>query len=746
MSRIRTIVRRTFLIGSAAIVGGVAFGAYKYQQDAPNPLKPGKGEAALNPFVFIDQQGVTLIAPRAEMGQGVYTTWAALIAEELDVELEDIQVLHGPPAKAYYNSAMMGEALPGKGYDTSGFMHSLGQILGVAGKFIDMQVTGGSTSMRDGFERMREAGASARETLKQAAAERLGVDRASLGTKGGKVIAPDGTALAYSELAEAAALIEPPNVTLRDPSQWRLLGRTQPRVDMTGKVTGTARYAIDTRVDGMRFASLRINPKLGGQMKSFDASVAEKMPGVDRVIDLGTGVAVVASDTWLAIQAVEAVEIDWGNAPYPPNTNAIFARIDEAFDAKPNSAMRDEGDADTAPKGATQIEANYKAPFLAHSTMEPMNATAFFTGDTLEVWTGNQSPTFTQAACAKAAGLEKEAVRLHTPVMGGGFGRRVEMDYSIYATQVAVAMKGIPVQLTWTREEDMRHDFYRSGALARFRGAVKDGKAVMLDGQIAAPSTSQQAMFRWLGQSPGGPDKAHVDGAFNQPYAIPNYRIRGYLADLDVPIGFWRSVAASFNGFFHDTFLDEMAIAAGRDPLEFRLELMRGEHAASAGTLEAVREMSGWTGQTPDGVGRGVGYTYSFGTPVAQVIEVVQEPGGIRINKAWIACDVGLALDPGTIEAQMIGGMIYGLSAACFGEITFEEGEVEQFNFPDYDALRIHNTPVTEVRVLEANKYMGGVGEPGTPPAMPALGNALFDLTGKRARELPLSKSFDLLM
>ena len=746
MSRIGTIARRTFLIGSAAIVGGVAFGTYQYRKPAPNPLIAGKGEAALNPFVFIDQQGITLIAPRAEMGQGVRTTWAALIAEELDVELDAVTVLHGPPAKAYYNSALLGEVLPNKGYDISAFQHGLAEVIGVAGKFIDIQVTGGSTSMRDGFTRMREAGATARETLKQAAADRLGVARDTLSTKAGQVIARDGQTIPYADLAEAAALIDPPSVTLRDPAKWRLLGQNQPRVDMAGKVTGTAQYGIDTRVEGMKFATLRINPKLGADMISFDATEAEKMPGVEKVIDLGNGIAVVASNTWLAIQAAEAVDILWQKAPYPPETDGIFARIEQAFDDDPNSTMREEGNAETVPEGATMVKATYRVPFLAHATMEPMNATALYTGDALELWSGNQAPSFTQKTCAEAAGLEQAAVTLHTPYLGGGYGRRGELDFSVYATKVALAMQGVPVQVTWSREEDMRHDFYRPGALARFRGAVKDGKAVMLDGQIAAPSTSQQAMFRWLGMSPGGPDKSHVDGAFNQPYAIPNYRIRGYLADLDVPIGFWRSVAASFNGFFHDTFLDEMAIAAARDPLEFRLELMRDEHAPSAGTLEAVREMSGWTGQTPDGVGRGVGFTYSFGTSVAQVIEVVQEPGGIRIAKAWIACDVGLALDPGTIEAQMIGGMIYGLSAASFGEISFADGEVEQFNFPDYDALRMHNTPVTEVRVLEANKYMGGVGEPGTPPAMPALGNALFDLTGKRARELPLSKSFDLLM
>ena len=746
MSRITTIARRTFLIGSAAIVGGVAFGTYKYHQDAPNPLKAGKGEAALNPFVFIDQSGITLIAPRAEMGQGVRTTWAALIAEELDVELADVQVLHGPPAKAYYNSALMGEALPNKGYDISAFQHAMSQIMGTAGKFVDMQVTGGSTSMRDGFDRMREAGATARETLKAAAAERLGLDRNDLTTKAGQVIAPDGTTLSYSDLAEAAAAIDPPAVTLRDASDWRLIGKTQPRVDMVGKVTGTAEFGIDTRLEGLKFASLRINPKLGGGMTSFDASEAEQMPGVEKVVDLGTGVAVVASNTWLAFQAVEAVDIIWQDAPYPPETDGIFARIDAAFATSANTTMRDDGDTSDLPDGATIIDARYHVPFLAHATMEPMNATALFTGDSLELWSGNQAPTFTQKACAKLAGLDPDAVVVHTPYMGGGFGRRAELDFSSYATQVAMAMPGTPVQTTWSREEDMRHDFYRPGARARFRGAVKDGKAVMLDGQIAGQSCSQQITGRWLGVPAFGPDKVHVDGAFNQPFAIPNYRIRGYLADLEVPVGFWRSVGASFNGFFHDTFLDEMAHAAGRDPLEFRLELMRDEHAPSAGTLEAVREMSGWSGQTAEGVGRGVGFTYSFGTSVAQVIEVVDTEDGIRINKAWIACDQGRALDPGNIEAQMIGGMIYGLSAACFGEITFSDGEVEQFNFPDYDALRMHTTPVTRVRVLETNKHLGGVGEPGTPPSMPALGNALFDLTGKRARELPFSKTFDLLI
>ena len=744
MSRIGKIARRTFLIGSAAIVGGVAFGVYKVRKPAPNPLQAGPGETALNPFVFIDQTGVTLIAPRAEMGQGVRTTWAALIAEELDVELDDIRVLHGPPAKAYYNSALMGEALPLKGYDTSDFMHGVGQAMGDMAKLFNAQVTGGSTSMKDGFERMRQAGASARETLKQAAADRLGVDRDQLKTAKGHVIAPDGSQIPYTELAEAAASITPPDVALRDPSQWRLLGKALPRVDMVGKSTGTAEFGIDVRPEGLKFASLRINPHLGGGMVGFDATKAQAMPGVEKIVDLGTGVAVVASNTWLAMQAADAVDIDWEQAPYPADTDAIFDQIAAGFDDDPNSSLRDDGDVADVPQGATTLNAEYRVPYLAHATMEPMNATAHLTGGALELWCGTQSPTLAQWKCAGAAGLEIDDVTLHTTYLGGGFGRRGEIDFVLYATKVAMAMPGTPVQTTWSREEDMRHDFYRPGAMARFTGAVSDGKAVMLDGQVSAQPVIAQSVDRMLDMPVMGPDKMHVEGAFNQPYAIPNYRIRGHIADLKIPVGYWRSVANSHNGFFHETFVDEMAHAAGRDPLEFRLETMAGEHAPSVGVLQAVRDMSGWTGVTPDGVGRGVAFTYSFGTPVAQVIEVVDEDGTIRIRKAWIACDMGVALDPGTVRAQMIGAMIYGLSAAAHGQITFAQGQVEQGNFPDYDALRMHSTPQTEVQILETSAYIGGAGEPGTPPSMPALGNALFDLTGTRVRELPFNRTFDL--
>ncbi|WP_208354419.1 xanthine dehydrogenase family protein molybdopterin-binding subunit [Pseudaestuariivita rosea] len=746
MGRLRKIARRTFLIGTAAVAGGVAFGVWQARRTLPNPLQPEGDAVTLNPYIIIDQSGTTIIAPRAEMGQGIMTTLAALVAEELDVNFDSINVIHGPAAQAYYNGTIMGLSLPFKDYAVTDFQDNVRNTLGVVGKMMGLQVTGGSTSTVDAYEKMRMAGATARETLKLAAADRLGVAMDQLRTEGEQVIGADGTTISYTDLAAAAVTIEPPqDVTLRPASEWKLLGQSLPRVDMVGKATGTAEFGADVRLPGMKFATLRMNPKRAG-MISYDASAAENMTGVEQIVDLGDGIAVIASNTWLAMQAAEAVEIEWENASYPPTTKALRKSVDQAFDTSANSTMRNDGDVDIAIEGGTEITAEYHVPWLAHSTMEPMNSTALYTNDSLEIWSGTQAPTLARDKCAAAVGLDSDQVTVHTTYLGGGFGRRAEFDFSVLAARVAQAMPGVPIKTTWSREEDMRHDFYRPAASARFRGVVQNGEAVVLDGKIAAPSVTQAAMQRVAGFAPPGPDKGHVEGAFDQPYGIPNFRIAGHLADVDVPIGFWRSVGNSFNGFFFDSFIDELAHAAGRDPLEFRHDLIAREHAPSAALLDEVAEMSGWTGATPDGVGRGVGFTYSFGTPVAQVIEVVDENGLIRIQKAWIACDVGTALDRSIIEAQMISGLIYGLSAAVMGEITFADGEAQQYNYPDYDALRIHTAPQVDVRILENNAHMGGVGEPATPPSMPALANAIFDLTGVRARELPLNKQFDFLL
>ena len=750
MGGVAKIARRTFMVGSVAVAGGVAFGVYKILEAAPNPLDSTAGETSLNAFVVITDEGVTLISPKAEMGQGVHTTWAALIAEELDVDWQDIRVIHGPPAKAYYNSALFGMAMPFTDYRVNEWQQAVRKFAGNGAKLLSLQMTGGSTSMRDGFERMRIAGATAREVLKRAAAERWGVKADTLITHAGAVFAPDGQSLSYAALAKDAAAINPPRVTLRDPSTWTLLGKTLPRLDMEEKVRGTATFGIDVQLQGMKFASVRMNPRRQG-MRRFDPTAALSLHGVERVVDIGEGVAVIAENTWAAMQAVEAVDIDWEAAIYPPTTEGLFAEIEAAFDQEPNTEGRNDGNVEDDIEG-TELTARYSVPFLAHATMEPMNATALYSDGALSVWCGNQSPTAIQSACAEEAGLEPEAVTVTTTLMGGGFGRRGEADVAVLATRIARKQPGVPIKLTWSREEDIRRDVFRPAALARMRGVVNEGKAAAVDVSFAAASVVKQAMarpalapFTREQAALTGSDPEGLSGAHDQPYAIPNYRVRGHIVSTALPIGYWRAVGASFGGFFFDSFIDEMAHAAGADPLAFRIDMAKQEHGPSATVLETVGEMAQWSQPRPANRALGVGFTYSFGCPVAQVVEVEQNPekGVIGLRKVWIAADVGIALDPGNIETQLIGGSLFGLSAAVMGEITFRDGEVEQSNFYDYDVLRMGAAPAFEVKVLENATYLGGVGEIGTPPAAPALGNALFALTGQRLRDLPFNRAFD---
>ncbi|MCB1390144.1 MAG: xanthine dehydrogenase family protein molybdopterin-binding subunit [Rhodobacteraceae bacterium] len=742
MSRLGTLTRRGFLVGAAAVTGGVAFGVWKVRQPIPNPLNPEAG-AAMNAFLVIDQDGITVVSGRADMGQGAQSSLAMLVAEELDVDWQAVRVAHGPASAAYYNSVMLEAALPGADYAQAEWMREVARSLGEVGKLLGTQITGGSMSIRDGFDKMRLAGASAREALKRAASQQLGVPVDRLRTEGGAVIAPDGTILPYADLAEAAARLEPPQVEPRPRSAWRLIGTDVTRRDMAAKVTGTQAYGLDTRVPGMKYATLRMNPRLGGAMGGFDPAPALVVPGVERVIDLGTGIAVVARNTWAAFQGARAASVDWGAAPYPADQAAIMATLEAAFDAGPNSTMRDEGDEE---QPGVELTAEYRLPYLAHAPMEPQNATALWQDGTLTLWSPNQSPLLQQRQVAEALGIGRDRVIVHTTAMGGGFGRRGEWDFSVHAARVARQMPGTPVQLAWSREEDMTHDFYRPAVIARLRGRVDGGRATLFDAQVAGQGVMGQLVPRYFGLPGLGPDRALVEGLFDQPYAIPRTRVRGYTADMDLPIGPWRSVGASHNGFIHESFVDEMAHAAGRDPLEFRLELVRPESAAAAGVLEAVRAMSGWDRPRAPGTALGVAMVWSFGTPVAQVIEVVQEGPAIRIARGWIACDPGIAIDPQNLRAQMEGGMIYGLSAAVHGQITFADGMVEQQNFPDTDGLRMSGAPRIEVRILQDNPHIGGAGEPGTPPAAPALANALFALTGTRARTLPLDQTFRFVL
>ncbi len=740
MSRSGTIARRGFLIGMAAIAGGVAFGWWKYATPYGNPLETGLpyGGATLTPYVLIDASGVTLIAPRAELGQGVQSTLAALVAEEMDLAWDQVRVIHGPASSAYFNGAVAAEGIPFAPTDTGWLAETLRKATEIPLKLIGFQITGGSSSIPDAFDKMRLAGAAARATLVAAAAQRLGIEPSALRTEAGAVIVPDGTGIPYAALAVAAAALKlPAEPVLKPRTDWKLLGQSLPRTDMVAKSTGTETYTIDIRLPGMKFATVRTNPNLGAAMTGYDATEALAMPGVHAVIPVENGIAVVADTTWTAFQAADAVSFTWAPAAYPASTSQMAEALSQALaSGKHDSRNRNDGNVETALTG-DMFQADYSVPHLAHATMEPMTAAALFDKGTLTVWAGTQLPTQVITEGTRLTGLPPEAITVHTPVMGGGFGRRAEMDFVCQAITVAKAMQGTPVLVTWSREEDMTHDTYRPMARARIRATLAKGKVAAFDFDTVAASVIESQVGR-LGYSVPGPDSTIVQGAWDQPYAFPNYRVTGYRAPAMAPVGSWRSVGNSQNGFFQETAIDELAHLAGADPLEFRLTQITD--APSRKVLEAVAEMSGW-GSTPAGRARGVAFVLSFGVPVAQVIEVEQTAKGIRLTNAWAAADVGTALDPRNIEAQVAGAVVYGLSAAIRGEITFAEGRVEQTNFPDYEPLRLYQCPPIAVRILETGPKIRGIGEPGTPPAAPALGNAIFALTGQRLRDLPFGKA-----
>lgn len=741
MSKLATIARRSFLIGSAAVAGGVAFGVYKFRQEAPNPLLDdlAQGATALTPYVRIDDQGVTLITPRAEMGQGIHTTLAALVAEELDVAWDSIRVDHGPPGAAYYNRALVEHNVPFSDLDQSTSAEAMRGAMRVMAKLLPLQITGGSSNVADLFDRMRVAGAAARFALVAAAAQKLGLPAAQLKTENGHVLAPDGRRLTYLELAPAAAKIElPASPPLKAREQWRYLGKSMPRVDMVAKCTGTATFGIDVRLPEMVFATVRMNPAKGAALIKFDAAAAKGMRGVLKVVELPGGIAVIADNTWRAFKAAEAVQCDWAAPGYPASTAAMMdAVVASMADKARDSRLRDDGNVAKALAGATVLEAEYRAPFLAHATMEPMNAVAWLHDGQLEIWAGVQNPTSARDLAAKAAGLATTQVHLHVMLMGGGFGRRLEPDYAVQAAQLAVAMAGKPVKLTWRREEDMAQDFYRPAAVAHLRGSLARKQVDALDVQVASLSVVESNLGR-IGLPALGPDAKIIEGAYDQPYGIANFRATAYRTPAGRPVTYTRSVGNSYNGFFIESFIDELAAQASVDPLKMRLELL--SHEPSSQVLSAVAAMSDWGQPLAAGRGRGVAYHLCRGVPVAQVVEITVTQQGVKIDKVFVAVDVGTVLDPRNLEAQVQSGVIFGLSSALYGEITFSKGAAEQSNFHNYPVLRMHQAPQIVVKVLESGDPIRGVGEIGVPPVAPALANAIFQATGKRIRELPLHR------
>ena len=750
MSTVGTITRRGLVLGSVAMAGGVAFGYYKYKQPLPNPLPEALAQGALhdldpsqttplNPYVLIDARGVTVITPRTELGQGVQSTLAALVAEELDVAWEDIRIEHGPPSATYYTDISASAAAP---YDQSLAANTMRQVMAVGGRFLGLQITGGSASARDAFVKMRVAGAAARHALVQAAARRWGLPADQLSTKDGYVIqAKTQNRLPYSALAADAARIElPEHPKLKPANQWRYVGRSMPRKDMLHKCTGTATFAIDIRLPNMVYATVVSNPKRAG-MVSFDATRAKAMRGVLSVVPMNSGIAIVADNTWRAFQAARAVQCDWQAATYPATSEAMFDQLrSELQTLSADAVHRDIGNADQVLSQASEVlDVEYRAPHLAHAALEPISAVAHFTGEALHIWTGNQIPTLARAIAAKTVGLEPEQVHFHVTLVGGSFGRRTDVDYVVQVATIAKAVTGKPVKLTWTREEDMRLDFYRPAALGRFKGAMSANgtpEAIRMD--IVSASSTRSWGGR-IGLPLPGPDRMLAEGAGDAPYLAPHHKVSAYASELSVPVGPWRSVGASYNGFFHECFLDELAHSKNVDPMSMRLAMAESFPQARA-VLVRLRELSEWDKVLPRGRARGLAMTLSFGSYVGQVVEVRQTGSGIKVEQVYCVADVGIALDPRNIEAQLQSGIAYGLTAAMMGEITFADGQAQQSNFHDYPALRMHQMPQVTVAIMESGGGVQGIGEPGVPPIKAALANAVFALTGQRIREYPLNK------
>ena len=737
-----TLSRRAFLIGSAAVAGGVAFGPAALAQDMTPPLPQGAaaGSATINPWVVIGPDRITVVAPHADVGQGVASVQAALIAEELDIDLDQPDVSFGPIDAAYANTGLAGEFVPYEAYDLS---PEAEQARAQAAKWIasqGMQMTGGSSTVPDSYDKLRLAGAVARETVKAAAAKRTGIAVTELTTEAGQVVLPDGTRIPYTDLAAEAAAIPPvENVTLRDPSGWRLLGKPMQRVDIADKVTGALKFGLDLTLEGMVHAAVRLNPYKGGKINGHDASAALKMPGVTSVVKISNGIAAIASNSWYAMRAAEAVECDWAPGDDPPDQAGHWAVMEASFAPEHlEKVWRDEGDVDAALGGEGVISAEYRAPYVAHQPLEPLSTLILVTDTGAEIWVSHQIPNAVQAMVAAITGHPAEKVIFHNLYSGGSFGHRLEFENIRTAAEVANQMRGTPVKLIFSREEDFLQDYPRQLSMGRMRGMVRDGKIEAAEFLISSTPVMASQMGR-LGMPVEGPDSQTPLGVRPMSYGIPNLRISTYAAKGLSPVSSWRSVGASTGGFLSEGFLDELIHAAGLDPLHARRDMCKIDYHRKV--IEAVAEMCDWQGPLGDGKGRGVAFVESFGVPVCEVVEVTASDAGIRIDNVWVAADVGPVLDPVNFENLVQGGVVWGLGHAMNCALTYAGGQVQQTNFHAHEAMRIYQCPAIAVRGLANGPKIRGIGEPPVPPAAPALANAIFAATGQRIREMPFNKS-----
>ncbi|MEO1701574.1 MAG: molybdopterin cofactor-binding domain-containing protein [Pseudomonadota bacterium] len=745
MSRLGTITRRAFLVGTAAVGGAAIFGTYVVARPHDNPLMNDlpEGAVAFNPWVKIDDENITLMTPHADIGQGVEHMQTVLMAEELDLDLDQFETSPGVPSAAYYNGAFAEEAaeifaalmpLPAT------VLHAM---LSPALKMVGLQGTGGSTSVPDSWIKLRTAAASARETLKQAAANTHGVSVGDLKTESGAVVLPDGRQVRYQELAAAAASIRPvQNVTLRSSDQWRYIGKPTERRDIVDKSTGAPIYGIDQVVPGMVHAAVRTNPRRG-PMLSHDTAQAQDMPGVRQVVEVTNGVAVTADSTWRAFKAVEAVEVEWGPAPYPAEQEEHWANAEGSFtEERFQATWRNDGDVDSA-IGDGPVTAKYRAPYIAHQPLEPLNAIVTVTDETVDIIAGHQMPTLLRGVVSAITGHEQEKINFRNLHSGGSFGHRLEFENIKLAAEIANEMRGTPVKLTFTREEDFVQDFPRHLAVARARGAVSNGRVTAIDMDVAGAPIVASQMSR-AGITLGGPDSQIVAGIFSAPYGnVENFRVRGYAVPDIGPTSSWRAVGASYGGFLIETFVDELIHAAGADQVEERLRMI--DDPVSKRVLETCAEMAGWGNTRPQGRYVGVALVHTFGVPVAEIVELEPTDLGIKLHNVWVVADPGTVIDPVNIENLIQGGVIWGLGHAMNSEITYSDGMAQQTNYHAAEGMRLYQCPEIHVRTLENNTSIKGIGEPPTPPAFPALGNAIFAATGERLRETPYNKFVDFV-
>ncbi|MGN8116684.1 molybdopterin cofactor-binding domain-containing protein [Labrys sp. 22185] len=705
--------RRAFLKAGAAIGGGFVL-TLALPPLAGSPVAAAEAkDFAPNAFIRIDRQGlVTLVMPMVEMGQGVYTAQAMLLAEELEVGLHQVKLEHAPPDDKLYGNALLGS-----------------------------QATGGSTTIRAFWQPLRQAGAAARTMLVAAAAKRWNVDAAKLTTRDGSVLNPASNAtLGYGELADEAATMPvpaPESLKLKDPKDFKLLGTPAKRLDTPDKVVGKAEFGIDVKLPGMKVAAIAISPVFGGKPKSVDDKAVLAVKGVRQVVKTDDAVAVVADHMGAAKKGLAAANITWDDGPNAKVDSAqIISQLTEAS-KQPGAVARNEGDTAKALAGAaTKLEAIYQVPFLAHAAMEPMNCTVHVRKDGCEVWVGTQVPTMAQAIAAEITGLPKDKVKVYNHLIGGGFGRRLEADGVARAVKVAQQVDG-PVKVIWSREEDIQHDMYRPYYFDRMSaGLDASGKPVAWTHRISGSSI----LARYFPPAfKDGIDSDAVEAAAEPPYALPNIHVDYVRVEPPgIPTSWWRGVGPTHNVFVVESFMDELAAAAKADPVAYRKELL-AHNPRALGVLTLAAEKAGWGKPLPKGRGRGVSVQFAFGSFMSMVAEVeTAADGTLKVHRLTCAVDCGLQVNPDTIAAQVEGGAIFGLTAALHGAITLKDGRVEQGNFDTYLPMRIDEVPVVETHLVKSAEAPGGIGETATVAVGPAVANAVFAATGKRVRTLPI--------